>query len=220
MVITQYIESELETSTSEENDGSIQYDAQETKEYGPADTKNSSEVVYEEIESMDLCTVDTNLDERSEKQDPVEVSIVDMEAVDGRQESLTQEEKGMVTNQKEATDLISLCMIKQPFVKLERLDLSGRQCCKTFNPGAPKRGQGRQKKDPQNKTMCRKKREEKKVMVPTASINKYGIIIITLHFLKKKHTFSGDLFFFTYSVQAYRIQKWHFQHCSKVKEDM
>ncbi|XP_060759107.1 zinc finger protein 252-like isoform X3 [Neoarius graeffei] len=172
VVITQYIENELETSTSEENDGSIQYDAQETKEYGPADTKNSSEVVYEEIESMDLCTVDTDLDERSEKQDPVEVSIVDMEAVDGRQESLTQEEKGMVTNQKEATDLISLCMIKQPFVKLERLDLSGRQCYKTFNPGAPKRGQGRQKKDPQNKTMCRKKREEKKVMVPAASINK------------------------------------------------
>ncbi|XP_026779484.3 zinc finger protein 658B isoform X2 [Pangasianodon hypophthalmus] len=174
VVIAQYVENELETSISEENDDSIQYDAQETKECDAVVTKNSTEVVYEEIESLDLHTVDIDLGERSEKQDPVQVSVVDMEAADGGEKSLTpQEEKGVVKIQKEATDLVSLYTIKQPFVKLDRLDLSGRQFSKTFNPGPTKRGRGRPKKDPQNKTSCRKKQEEdKKITVPCASINR------------------------------------------------
>ncbi|KAB5542233.1 hypothetical protein PHYPO_G00089160 [Pangasianodon hypophthalmus] len=174
VVIAQYVENELEMSISEENDDSIQYDAQETKECDAVVTKNSTEVVYEEIESLDLHTVDIDLGERSEKQDPVQVSVVDMEAADGGEKSLTpQEEKGVVKIQKEATDLVSLYTIKQPFVKLDRLDLSGRQFSKTFNPGPTKRGRGRPKKDPQNKTSCRKKQEEeKKITVPCASINR------------------------------------------------
>ncbi|MCJ8743290.1 hypothetical protein PDJAM_G00092310 [Pangasius djambal] len=171
VVIAQYVENELETSLSEENDDSLQYDAQEAKECDPVVTKNSTEVVYEEIDSLDLHTVDIDLDE---KQDPIEDSVVDMEAADGGEESLTpQEEKGVVKNQKEATDLVSLYMIKQPFVKLDRLDLSSRKLSKTFNPGPTKRGRGRPKKDPQNKTSCRKKQEEgEKIMVPCASINR------------------------------------------------
>ncbi|KAK3544840.1 hypothetical protein QTP86_027514 [Hemibagrus guttatus] len=188
VVITQYIQNELETNISEENDDSIQYDAQESKECDPADTKNSTEVVYEEVESVD--TVNT-LDERSEKEDPVQVSVVDMEAADAVEESLTpREEKGTVKNQKEATESVRLYKIKQPFVKLYRLDLSATQLSKTFNLGPRKRGCGRPKKDPQNKTSCRKKQED--VMVPCASINKLiglknGISSIVPK-LKKKYT--------------------------------
>ncbi|XP_053506573.1 zinc finger protein 845-like isoform X1 [Ictalurus furcatus] len=168
VVITQYIQNEPETSISEENDDSIQYDAQECD---PVDTKNPTEVAYEVLESLDLHTVDIDLDERAEKQDPVELDVVDMEAADARDESLTlQGEKAMVKNQKEAIELVSLYTIKQPFVRLERLDLSGRQFSNIFNPGPPKRG--RPKKTPQNKTLCRKKQEEKKVTVPSASMNK------------------------------------------------
>lgn len=179
VVITQYIENEL--SISEENDDGVQYDLQDPKECDPVDTKNSTEVTYEEIETLDMHTVDTKLDERSEKQDPVKVSVTDMKAADGGEESLTpQEETGVVTNQKESTDLVGWHTIKQPFVKLDRLDLSGRHFSKTFNPAPPKRGRGRPKKDPQNKTSCMKKQGEKRVPVPCASVNKYALIIIII----------------------------------------
>ncbi|XP_027007584.2 zinc finger protein 160-like isoform X1 [Tachysurus fulvidraco] len=190
--ITQYIQNELETSISEENDDSMQCDAQESEEWDPVDTKNSTEVVYEDFESVDLHTMDTEVVERSEKQDPVNVSFVDVEAADAKEESLTpQEEKRMVKNQ-EATELVSLYKIKQSFVKLDMLDLSRTQFSKTFYPGPQKQGRGRPKKNPQNKTPCRKKKEEKNVMVQCASINKLkglknGVSSI-VPALKKKYT--------------------------------
>ncbi|KAG7320316.1 hypothetical protein KOW79_016169 [Hemibagrus wyckioides] len=182
VVIAQYIQNDL----SEENDDSIQYDAQESKECDPADTNNSTE----EVESVD--TMNT-LDERSEKEDLVQVSVVDMEAADAREESLTpREETGIVKNQTEEAESVRLYKIKQPFVKLHRLDLSDTQLSKTFNLGPRKRGCGRPRKDPQNKTSCSKKQEEKNVMVPGASINrpiglKNGISSIVPK-LKKKYT--------------------------------
>lgn len=235
MVITQYIQNEPEISISEENNDSIQYDAQECN---PVDTKNPKEVAYEVLESLDLHTVDIDLDEKAEKQDPVELGVVDMEAADARDESLTlQGDKAMVKNQKEAIELVSLYTIKQPFVKLERLDLSGRQFSNIFNPGPPKRG--RPKKAPQNKTLCRKKQEKKKVTVPSASMNKYAfimiiiiiIIIILIYiipsqtqgcftFLEKKCKFFLVTALILNSLQACRTWKRHLQHCSKVKEDM
>lgn len=167
VVIAQYIQNDLVTNISEENDDSIQYDAQELKECDPADTDNSTE----EVESVD--TLNT-LDERSEKEDPVQVSVVDMEAADAREESLTpREETGIVKNQTEEAESVRLYKIKQPFVKLHRLDLSAAQLSKTFNLGPRKRSCGRSKKNPQNKTSCSKKQDEKNVMVPGASINKY-----------------------------------------------
>lgn len=115
---------------------------------------------------MDFHTMDTDLDEGSEKQDSVEVTLVDMEAADGDKKSLTsKEEKGMVENQKKTTELVSLYMIKQPFVKLNRIHLSTTQISKAFTSGPQKRGRGRPKRDPQNKTSYSKK-QEKNVMIP------------------------------------------------------
>lgn len=188
VVITQYDENELKMSVSEKNDVGIQSDAQDTSKCDPDDTKHPGEVTCE-IESLDLHVKDTGLDERSKKQDPVEVSVVAMEAADGGEESQTHgEESRMVRNQKE-TDLVSVCTIKQSYVKLDRLDLSDRHVSKAFTPGPQKRGRGQPKKSPQKKTVCRKKQEEKKV--PCASINKYVaiIIIIILHQCRKKKTF-------------------------------
>lgn len=167
VVITQYVENELE-NMSDENDHSLQCDAQDTKTIGPEDTKNCTEVSYEGIESLGLHTVEAGLDERSEKQDPVKDRVLDIEAAAGGEKFLTPHEETGV----EAADLVSLYMIKQSFVKLDRLDLSGRQFSKTLKPGAQKRVRDRPKKDPQNKTSCRKKEEVKKV--PCTSINKYA----------------------------------------------
>ncbi|XP_046728789.1 zinc finger protein 14-like isoform X1 [Silurus meridionalis] len=169
LVITQYIQNELETSISEENNDGVQYDAEETKQCDPVDTTNSAESAYEDIDSLHLHTVGIALDERSEKQDPVEVGVVAMETVDGGE---SKEKKEMAKNPKETIDLVKLYTLKEPFGKLDKLDLCDGQFSKTFNPEPPKRNRGRPKKHPRNKTTCKKKQEEKTVAVPSSSVNK------------------------------------------------
>ncbi|KAM9468322.1 uncharacterized protein Hap1MRO34_014975 [Clarias gariepinus] len=167
MVITQYIENNLDMSISPENTAT-QFDAQESKECDPVDAKKSTDDVYREIESLDsLHTMDTDLDvERSEKQEPLKSSVVDTQ----EEKSLVrQKEQRTAKKQKEETESAGLHTIKQPFVKLDRLDLSGTQFYRTCNPRAIKLG--RPKKDPQNTTSCRRNQEKKKLMVPCASVN-------------------------------------------------
>lgn len=158
-------------------------------------------------ENAEMECLDIGLNERSEKQDPVEVSVVEMNTADGGEVSPTHLEEKM-KNQKEETDLVSLYTIKQPFVKLEKLNLSGKQFSKTFNAGLSQRGRCQPRKDLQNKTSCRKNQEKKRVTVQCASINKYALIIMIniiiiimsitfsiygcFKFLKKETHFVGD----------------------------
>lgn len=133
-------------------------------------------------ENAEMEGLDIGLNERSEKQDPVEVSVVDMNTADAGEVSPTHLEEKMM-KQKEETDLVTLYTIKQPYIELEKLNLSGKQFSKTFNPGLSQRGRCQPRKDLQNKTSCRKNQEKRRVTYQSASVNKYALIIIMINII-------------------------------------
>ncbi|XP_017549445.1 zinc finger protein 99-like [Pygocentrus nattereri] len=76
----------------------------------------------------------------------------------------------MLLESKELSGLVTSCLVKQPCVKLDRLDMTG----KPFpQPEPPKRGRGRPRKGTQDKKpLCKGKEQDTTVAEPCASFDK------------------------------------------------
>ncbi|XP_036433316.1 zinc finger protein 845-like isoform X2 [Colossoma macropomum] len=94
----------------------------------------------------------------------------------------------MLLESKELSGLVSSCLVKQPCVKLDRLDMTGEPFPQ---PEPPKRGRGRPRKDTQNKkTLCKEKEQDTTVAGPCASLDKHPEIQnVSSVFQKLKKTY-------------------------------
>ncbi|XP_076860969.1 uncharacterized protein LOC143514074 [Brachyhypopomus gauderio] len=215
VIIAQYIDNNLETGTCDgDADGVRCFDTDENKRYDlqstdHADNETSTEIVYEEVESLDLRAVDFALEERSEKQDPLkrEVSVEET----AEDPPVTEEDHGMAVDQPtgdksdcpkmelaeenvsdvsvfvsgsarvdgkavgaqqegDLSGLVTTYMIKQPCVKIDRLNITGTRFLQPLNPAPRKKGRGRPRKDDENsKSSCEKKQQERPTTVPCES---------------------------------------------------
>ncbi|XP_026859656.2 uncharacterized protein LOC113573536 isoform X2 [Electrophorus electricus] len=129
VVIAQYINDNLETSICEENPDGIeclgtgenkQYDLQRP-DHGGIET--STELGYEEVESLDLRTIDFVLGERSEKQDPIKHDVTVEGAASAEDTPAAEEDNGRAVDQPKENK--STC----PEIELTQENSSNKSVC-------------------------------------------------------------------------------------------